>query len=113
MKAYIIAAAALGLAFSHAQAASAEVPMCLVAHMVDHTHVVNPSRVQFVMKDGKVWQNDLHAACNGLNFHGFEILGHQDELCGGQGISVIETHEVCQLGNFTAYVPPPKTPAGQ
>ena len=111
MKAIVIAA--FGLALASAPAVAKAPPVCLVAHMIDHTHVVNPSTVQFVMKDGKVWQSNLHAPCNGLNFHGFEIIGHSDEFCGGQGISVIETHEVCQLGNFTAYVPEQKAPAAQ
>ena len=114
MKPSLVIAAGFGLALAGSQAASAaETPRCLEAHRIDHTHVVNPSTVQFVMKDGTVWQNNLPAACTGLNFHGFTIIGNDDEFCGGQGISVLESHEVCQLGNFAAYVPPAASPAAQ
>jgi hypothetical protein len=84
-------------------------PACLQAPLVDHTHVANPSTVLFYMKDGKIWQNNLAAACSGLKFHGFKIVGHQNELCAGSGISVIVTGEVCQLGKFSPYAAPAKS----
>jgi hypothetical protein len=75
---------------------------------IDHTHVVDPQTVLFYMSDGKVWKNSLRSPCPGLMFHGFAFLTHQDEVCSNaQGIRVIETGEVCQLGAFTSYTPPP------
>jgi hypothetical protein len=74
---------------------------------VDHTHVVDPKTILFYMCDGKIWKNTLPSPCRGLMFHGFSFLTHQDEVCSNaQGIQVVETGEVCQLGAFTAYTPP-------
>ncbi len=74
---------------------------------IDHTHVVDPQTVLFYMRDGKVWKNSLRSPCRGLMFHGFTFLTHQDEVCSNaQGIQVVETGEVCQLGAFTPYSPP-------
>lgn len=104
MKTLILAAAALAIAAGTAQAAPDQV--CLTSYKIDHTKVVNPSTVLFYMKDGKVWQNDLPVPCSGLEFHGFVMVGHQDEFCGMQGISVVQTHQACSLGRFTPYTAP-------
>lgn len=88
--------------------AAAPGPACIQSQFVDHTHAVNPSTVLFYMRGGKVFQNDLRGSCSGLAFHGFVVTGHNSEICGGQGITVIETHQVCQLGKFSAYVAPAK-----
>ena len=78
---------------------------------IDHTHVVNPQTILFYMRDGKVWKNALKSPCPGLMYHGFTFLTHQDEVCSNaQGIQVIVTGEVCQLGNFTPYVAPSQSP---
>jgi len=74
---------------------------------IDHTHVVDARTVLFYMRDGKIWKNTLRSPCRGLLLHGFSFLTHQDEICSNaQGIQVIETGEVCQLGEFTPYVAP-------
>jgi hypothetical protein len=74
---------------------------------IDHTHVVDPRTILFYMKDGKVWKNTLPTPCPGLLYHGFSFLTRQDEVCSNaQGIRVIESGEVCQLGAFTPYAPP-------
>ncbi len=77
---------------------------CLPTRDIDHTHVVDATTVQFVMKNGAVWQNALAAPCPGLKFHGFTFVTHgADEVCSdGQGIRVLVTQQVCQLGAFTA-----------
>ena len=99
-----------GALFSGGMPASAAAGLtCLQSELIDHTHVVNPSTVLFYMKDGKIWQNDLPQPCGGLAFNGFVVRGHQMEICGGQGITVIKTHQACVLGKkFTAYQAPPK-----
>lgn len=104
MKTLILAATALILAAGAAQAGPDQ--MCLTSYNIDHTKVVNPSTVLFYMKDGKIWQNDLPVPCPGLEFHGFVMVGHQDEFCGMQGISIVQTHEACSLGHFTPYAAP-------
>lgn len=114
MRLSIVAAVAAVLIAGSVQAGSEMAPMasgptCIQSELIDHTHTVNPKTVLFYMRGGKVWQNDLQASCSGLAFHGFTVIGHNSEICGGSGISVIETHQVCQLGKFTAYVPPVKT----
>lgn len=113
MRISIVAALAAVLMTSVAQAGTETAPMasgpaCIQSELVDHTHTLNPKTVLFYMRGGKVWQNDLQASCNGLAFHGFSVIGHNSEICGGTGITVLESHEVCQLGKFTAYVPPVK-----
>jgi hypothetical protein len=103
VKTLILAAAVFGVA---AGAAHASDQVCLTSYKIDHTKVVNPSTVLFYMKDGKIWQNDLPVPCPGLEFHGFVMVGHQDEFCGMQGISIIQTNQACSLGRFTPYVAP-------
>ncbi len=76
------------------------------------TKVVNPQTILFYMQDGKIWKNTLKGPCRGLMFHGFNFLTHQDEVCSNaQPIQVIETGEICQLGAFVPYTPPPQAPA--
>jgi hypothetical protein len=105
MKVFVLAAAVAGLAIGTAQAGTegtmSRGGVCLWSYNVDHTHVVNPSTVLFYMKDGKVWQNNLPTPCNGLKLHGFALIGHEEEFCGSQPISILETHEACALGTFT------------
>jgi hypothetical protein len=73
-----------------------------------HTHVVDPQTILFYERGGKVWKNTLRAPCPGLMFHGFDYVTHQDEICSNaQSIRVIETGEVCELGDFVPYTPPP------
>jgi hypothetical protein len=109
MRGIVVAVSAAIFLMGSAQAKTAAEgrEVCLQAQFIDHTKVVNPSTVLFYMRGGKVWQNNLKAPCNGLNFHGFTVVGHETEICAGQGITVITTHEACVLGGFTAYTPPP------
>jgi hypothetical protein len=119
MKSLVLAAAVLGLVAGTAQAgtespATSGGSVCLWSYNIDHTKVVNPSTILFYMKNGKVWQSNLSVPCNGLQFHGFVMVGHEEEFCGGaQSISVLETHETCHLGKFAAYSAPAMTPVGQ
>lgn len=70
------------------------------------THVVDPQTILFYTPDGKVWVNRLKSRCRGLMFHGFEYVTRQDELCSNQtAIRVIESGEVCKLGDFVPYAP--------
>jgi hypothetical protein len=106
MKAMAIAVAfafTAGAAF--AQPAPAHV--CLSVRDIDHTHAVDASTLLFYMRNGTVWQNKLPGPCPGLLFHGFAFTAHYtDEVCSNaQGISVIVTQQVCQLGPFTPYMP--------
>lgn len=87
-------------------------PVCLQVSRIDHTHVVDAKNVLFYMKGGKVWHNALRNACPALNFHGFvmNVAGGNDSVCSNmQSIKVIESGEVCMLGEFTPYSPPGKS----
>jgi len=101
----VLAAAAMAAgALSPALAA----PVCLTNYLIDHTSVKDPQTILFYMKNGAVYANHLRSACPGLNFHGFvmNIRGGNDQICSNEGgITVLVTHEVCQLGAFTPYAP--------
>jgi hypothetical protein len=90
-------------------------PVCLTSYMIDHTSVQKDDQtILFYMKDGKVYANKLLAACPSLHFHGYEfgIPGGNEQICSNQqSIHVLVTHEVCQMGEFVPYTPPPKEPA--
>ena len=108
MKIMAIAASLLFVAgAAHAQSGGMPVTTgggtCLPTRNIDHTHVVDATTVQFVMKNGTVWQNTLPAPCPGLKFHGFSFVAHgTDEVCSnGQSIRVLVTQQVCLLGDFT------------
>jgi hypothetical protein len=75
------------------------------------THVVDRQTILFYMRNGKIWKNTLKGPCPGLTFHGFAFMTPEDEVCeNSQGIQVIKTGEVCQLGAFTPYTALPSTP---
>lgn len=79
---------------------------------INHTHVVDPRTIIFYMRDGTAWKNTLKTACPQLMFHGFTFATDQDEVCANsQSIKVINSGEVCELGNFTRYTPPPGSTA--
>jgi hypothetical protein len=102
MKRLVVTVAAAALVIGTVQTEAADRQVCLRADHIDHTKVVNTSTVLFYMKDGKVWQNNLPTACNGLALHGFTAIGHEMEFCGGQGINILEVNQACSLGSFTA-----------
>jgi hypothetical protein len=111
MKTFTSALAMAGLAACMALPAFADT-VCLQTIRIDHTSVKDSRTILFHMKDGKVWQNSLKNACPSLNFHGFimNIRGGADDVCSNQqSIKVIDSGEVCMMGDFTPYSPAPKT----
>ncbi|MGH6872170.1 MAG: hypothetical protein ACREHE_11750 [Rhizomicrobium sp.] len=106
MKAMAIAAALVfmsGAAGAAGMSATTGGGTCLRTRDIDHTHAVDATTVMFYMKNGAVWQNALPAPCPGLKFHGFSYVAHDtEEVCSNaQGIRVLVTNQVCQLGTFT------------
>ncbi|MGQ0742726.1 MAG: hypothetical protein ACT4OG_10660 [Alphaproteobacteria bacterium] len=82
--------------------------VCLPTYDIKQT-VVSPDEraITFHMKSGKTWINTLPAQCRGLNLHGFSYTSRTiNEVCAGQGIQLVQTGTVCQLGQF-AEAPPP------
>jgi hypothetical protein len=106
MKAMAIAAAFVFAAgAAAAQPATRPASTCLYVRDIDHTHAADATTLLFYMRNGAVWQNRLAAPCPGLKLHGFTLIGHDtDQVCSNaQGITVIDTHEVCALGPFTPF----------
>lgn len=89
------------------QVSAAEAPVCLQSRSIDHTHVVDSKTVLFYMRGGQIWQNDLPAPCTGLNLHGFVVRAGYGEICGGQGVTLLQVQEACMLGKFKPYSAPP------
>jgi hypothetical protein len=109
MKTFTTALAAAALVACATLPAKAS-PVCLETFRIDHTSVVDSKNILFHMKDGKVWHNALKNSCPALNFHGFVMDVHgADTVCSNQqAIKVLDSGQVCMLGEFTPYAPPPK-----
>jgi len=106
----LAALAAMGVAtFATGAAAYTESkPICLKTDRIDKTTVVNERKILFRMKDGRVYSSELRQPCLGLRFNGFVYVTSYMEVCGGsQSIRVLNTGQVCTLGNF---VPEPVGP---
>jgi hypothetical protein len=85
-------------------------PVDMRTGSIDHTHVVDPQTILFYMRDGRVWKNSLKSPCPSLRFHGFRLRTGQEEVCSNaQSIQVLDTGEVCLLGEFTPFTPPPQS----
>ncbi len=87
-----------------------ESPICLSAHLIDHTQAVDDNTLLFMMRDGKVWKNTLIGRCVGLSFNqGFAYDTSTDDICSNrQSIRLLHSGALCELGAFTPV--PPKTP---
>jgi hypothetical protein len=95
---------AVGAAAIVTPAAAAGDPsqICLKTNWIDRTTVVNERKILFRMKDGRVYSSELRQPCLGLRFNGFVYVTSFMEVCGGsQSIRVLNTGQVCTLGNFT------------
>ena len=84
--------------------------VCLWTYRIDHTTILDKGKaIVFHMRGGKNWKNTLKAPCPGLNFNGFAYVTRNGQICSNmETIMVLRTHQVCMLGNFEPYTPPPK-----
>ena len=84
--------------------------VCIDATEIDHTHVLNNRQVLFYMKDRKVWLNTLRNTCSTLPIQESFVLptGFSTFCSNAQSITVLNTRQVCLLGEFTPY----QTPVG-
>lgn len=82
--------------------------VCIFAHLIDHTEILDENTILFHMTGGKTWKNTLTAPCHTLTRQdGFAYEPKVDRLCSNlEHIHVIRTGEVCLLGEFTPYVAP-------
>ncbi|HWD49166.1 MAG TPA: hypothetical protein VG309_04530 [Rhizomicrobium sp.] len=110
MKTFLISALVAAGLMAGGTAQASDGPMCLQAYLVDHTHVVNASTIDFYLRGGKVLRSHLATPCSGLNFHGFKVIGHEGEICAPGGISVLVSSQICELGRFEPVQNPSKTP---
>ncbi len=89
-------------AFADSNDASSR-PVCLEASSVWSTGVIDEKTILFHMRNGTVWKNTLKQSCPNLKFRrGFSEVVTSGQICANrQIISVLGTHNPCQLGDFT------------
>lgn len=91
-----------GAAYANPTSSGAGENLCLPTYNIKQTAVAPDERsITFRMKNGKAYVNTLPAQCRGLNLHGFSYTSRTTaEVCAGQGIQLLQTGTVCQLGQF-------------
>jgi len=75
---------------------------CLKYRFIDSTKVIDAKTIDFTMKDGRVYRNNLRVQCNSLKFTGFVSGSHFGEICDFQSIRMLQSGEFCSLGRFQA-----------
>jgi len=101
-----LAGSIAALLLSSLQTASAVV--CInVQDIVDTTPNRDGTAITFKMRGGKVWENKLLSPCPQLRYYGFSwVLPGPTQVCDRQqSIRVIQSGEVCELGDFTDVTP--------
>jgi hypothetical protein len=84
-----------------------------VQNIVSSTPNRDGTAINFTMRDGKIWRNDLQGKCPDLRFEGFSwTIPIGTEVCEReQSIRVIQSPQICMLGKFTDVTPSkPKQP---
>lgn len=91
-------------------AGAASPPQCVYPRDIMSTKPLSDREILFTMRNGKVWKNTLHGNCPGLKFEdGFSWNVRGDTVCANlQTLYVLRRGTPCQLGEFSAYTPPPK-----
>ena len=104
-KAAFVALTALLAMSAPAMAQTTGQSVCIDATEIDHTHVLNNQQVLFFMKDRKIWLNTLRNTCTTLPYQEAFVLptGFSTFCSNAQSITVLNTRQVCQLGEFTPY----------
>lgn len=84
--------------------------VCLWTYLIDHTTIKDKGKaIVFHMRNGKDWINTLKSPCPALQFNGFAYVTRNGQICSNmETIMVLRTHQVCMLGAFEPYTPPPK-----
>jgi hypothetical protein len=75
---------------------------CLKYRLIDSTKVIDAKTIDFTMKDGRVYRNNLPVQCNSLKFAGFVSGSRFGEICDFQPIRMLQSQELCSLGRFQA-----------
>ena len=101
---YTVLAAVLAAQPALPATAAEDKMVCIYAHDIDNTQVSRDGRsILFYMSGHRVWKNTLQDQCVTLGpDHGFVYTVTDDEICSNlESIRVIDTGEVCELGDFT------------
>ena len=110
MRKLFFGAAAVTLCVGLAAPALAEGNICISTRDIrNSTPKDDGSAIDFTMKDGSIWHNDLQGRCPDLKFNGFEwtIRNPAERVCEHeQSLRVLRSGEVCVLGKFTQTKPP-------
>ena len=73
---------------------------CLRSRDIDSTNVVNSKTVDFRMRNGSVYRNNLRASCSSLKFSGFAYHAHGGTICDYQFVRMLQSGGACSLGAF-------------
>lgn len=81
--------------------------VCLNTRDIERTDAVSDRSILFYMRDGKIWRNDLRAACPMLRVSSYTEKLTSDLVCANQQfIHVTLTGDDCALGDFTEVATP-------
>jgi hypothetical protein len=97
-----VLAAVVLLASGNTLIAPASAATCLKYRFIDSTKVIDAKTVDFTMKDGRVYRNNLRVQCDSLKFTGFVSGSRSGEICDFQPIRMLQSQEFCSLGRFQA-----------
>jgi hypothetical protein len=77
--------------------------VCLNVQNIQRTEAKDDRTIDFYMRDGTVWRNSLRQLCPMLRTSPFrQVLNSGDLVCGNQQfIQVLQTGDMCALGDFT------------
>jgi hypothetical protein len=81
-------------------------PTCLNTRLIQNTKLIDAKTIDFRMKNGVVYRNAMRFSCAGLKFNGFINRGPDGRICARQTIRVLQSQQVCALGNFSKLSPP-------
>jgi hypothetical protein len=82
--------------------------VCLNVQNIQRTEARDDRTIDFHMRDGTVWRNTLRQLCPMLRTSPFsQVLKGGNLVCANQQfIHVLQTGDMCALGDFTPLTPP-------
>lgn len=84
-------------------------PICLRTYDMLETHPARDgASIDFKMRDGSVWRNELQGPCSDLRYDGFVwgVRNASGLVCEDiQSLRVLRSGQVCMLGKFRQVAP--------
>jgi hypothetical protein len=109
MKMFLSVAAVLATTAALSAPAQAAGHICLFTRNIESSSPRDDgAAINFKMRDGSVWRNDLQGRCPDLKFNGFvwTVRNPGGTVCENEEtIRVLRSGEVCALGKFTQTAP--------